>query len=147
MNQCGVERQERFAWPGLSSTSATAAAGTACCWLESRPTRHCDGQSMAPTTMQGASGARPSLAPHVPAALAASLAAVALVEPDYKVKVFWDATNPPDDPNFSQEVRRGLGLEWQVDREEDRAGGGAEERSSWKGCRAAEWQERSGASL
>ncbi|PRW20948.1 peptidase S8 isoform A [Chlorella sorokiniana] len=29
--------------------------------------------------------------------------AVALVEPDYKVKVFWDPNNPPDDPNYSQE--------------------------------------------
>ena len=34
-------------------------------------------------------------------------AAVALVEPDYKVKVFWDPNNPPDDPNYSQEVRGG----------------------------------------
>ena len=35
---------------------------------------------------------------------------MALVEPDYKVKVYWDGSSPPDDPNFGQEVRRaGLG--------------------------------------
>lgn len=38
---------------------------------------------------------------------ACASAAVALVEPDYKVKVYWDGSSPPDDPNFNQEVREG----------------------------------------
>ncbi len=118
---------ERSACPGLSSPSATAADGTACCWLESRPTRHCDGQRHGPDHNAGCkqstafTSSSRACCPCFP-----RLAAVALVEPDYKVKVFWDATNPPDDPNFSQEVRKGLGFEWQVDRGRGRAGGGAE---------------------